>query len=271
MRSTIATLSALVAIVGFVFSASASAADLPANSFYKAMAPAAYNWSGWYVGLNAGGNWGRSQPSTTTELAGAFAGCPGCLDDIASAGGHRFNTGGFTGGVFGGYNYQFGNMVAGAELDFQYFRSAGSNAVTVASVTCPCNITINSSVSADWLFTARPRLGFVANNWLFYGTGGLAVTKLKANWSYADDFAGGAGSGSESASTSAVKAGWALGGGIETALPGNWIVGAEYLHVDLGSVSTASLNFFPAAPGTVFNHSANLKSEIVRARVSMKF
>jgi outer membrane immunogenic protein len=269
MRRIIATLSAAAAAVGAAFSA--CAADLPAKPSYKATPPAiaAYNWTGWYAGLNAGGTWGRSQPSTTTELAGAFVGCPGCLDDIASAGGHRVNTSGFTGGVFGGYNYQFGNWLAGAELDFQYFRSAGSNVVTVASATCPCNMTISSSLSTDWLFTARPRLGFVANNWLFYGTGGLAVTELKASWSYADDFAGGP--GSESASASAVKAGWALGGGIETALPGNWIIGAEYLYVDFGSVSTVSTNFAPVAPGTVFNHSANLKSDIVRARVSMKF
>jgi outer membrane immunogenic protein len=271
MRRAIASLSVAVAAIGVTFSA--SAADLPAKPFYKASPPAsaAYNWTGWYVGLNAGGNWGKSQPSTTTELAGAFASCASCLDVIASAGGHRFNTEGFTGGVFGGYNYQFGNFVIGTEVDFQYFRGVGSNVQTVASAACPCNITLSSSLSTDWLFTARPRFGFAANNWLFYGTGGLAVTKLKANWGYADDFAGGAGPGSESASGSSVKAGWALGGGIETALPNNWIIGAEYLYVDFGSVSTVSTNFAPASPGTVFNHSANLKSDIVRARASMRF
>jgi outer membrane immunogenic protein len=269
MHRLIATL-ITTAVVGIAFSA--SAADLPVKPLaYKAApaAVAAYNWTGWYVGLNAGGNWGQSQPSTAPAIAGAFVGCPACVADVASAGGQSFNTSGFTGGIFGGYNYQFGNLLAGIEVDFQYFRSAGSNVVTANSAACPCNITIRSSMSTDWLFTARPRLGFVANNWLFYGTGGLAVTNLKANWSYADDFTSGA--GSESASASSTKAGWAVGGGIETALPGNWLLGAEYLYVSFNNISAVSTNFAPATPGTVFSHSANLKSDIVRARLSMKF
>ncbi len=35
--------------------------------------------------------------------------------------------------------------------------------------------TINQSVSTSWLFTARPRIGYVYNNWLFYGTGPTAA------------------------------------------------------------------------------------------------
>ena len=264
---------ALISMIGLFVAASAFAADLPVKSAHTVPAlPSAYNWTGWYVGLNAGGNWGRSHPSTTAQLSGAFAICPGCLDDIASAGGHAFKTDGFTGGVFGGYNYQYGTFVIGGELDFEYFRSVGSTAQTIASASCPCNMTITSSISTDWLFTARPRVGFTAGHWLFYGTGGVAVTKLKGNWAYADDFAGGLGPGSESASASSVKAGWTAGGGFETALPNNWTIGAEYLHVDFGSLSAMSTNFAPtAAAGTLFNHRAQLQSDIVRARTSMRF
>jgi outer membrane immunogenic protein len=225
-RFALATLAAFTLSVG-VQSASA--------------APATYNWTGWYIGLNGGGNWGTSQPSTTSAQAGWFVACPICLTDIASAGNHSFNTSGFTGGVQGGYNWQSGNLLVGIEVDFQYFHSAGSNSITVPDSFSgpPETHTVKTSVSTDWLFTARPRLGMVANNWLFYGTGGLAVTKLKADWSYTDT----AWLSVESASASATKTGWTVGGGIEAALPGNWLIGGEYLYVKFGSVSATSTNF----------------------------
>ena len=47
--------------------ATASAADLAPRPYTKApvMAPA-YDWSGFYVGLNAGGAWNESNVTTTT-------------------------------------------------------------------------------------------------------------------------------------------------------------------------------------------------------------
>src|SRR5437879_1771702 len=65
---------ATLALAGF--SPVALAADLPV----KAAAPmtamvAAYNWTGWYAGLNAGGAWGRSDANTSPifDPAGYFA------------------------------------------------------------------------------------------------------------------------------------------------------------------------------------------------------
>jgi hypothetical protein len=40
--------------------------------------------------------------------------------------------------------------------------------------------TLSSAASADWLFTARPRLGLALDRWLFYVTGGLAVARPSA-------------------------------------------------------------------------------------------
>ena len=96
--------------------------------------------------------------------------------------------------------------------------------------------TVNSSVSSDWLITLRPRVGFAANNWLVYVTGGLAVANLKSNFSFTDTFAG----ATESASISKTKAGWTVGVGTEYALMNGWSVKAEYLYVDLGSENTTS-------------------------------
>jgi outer membrane immunogenic protein len=261
-------LSAAVAVFGFT--TVASAADLPIKA---PVAPiAAPSWTGWYIGLNAGGNWGRSETSTTVEDSTrppAFF-IPDGVTAINTIGlPTNFNTNGFIGGFQGGYNYQMGQWLAGVEADFEYFRSAGSNSVTGPLGTD--SATITSSVRTNWLFTVRPRLGVVFNNWLFYGTGGLAVTNLRANWNFVVNSV--ANFVSESASASANRAGWTVGGGIETMLPGKWIIGAEYLYVNLGSVSAFSTN--ASAAGTPitnrFNHSADLTSNIVRVRLSKLF
>src|SRR3982074_3327668 len=51
----------LTAAFAALGSASALAADLPARTYAKAQAAPAYNWSGWYGGLNAG--WGGGSGS----------------------------------------------------------------------------------------------------------------------------------------------------------------------------------------------------------------
>jgi hypothetical protein len=55
-------------------------------------------------------------------------------------------------------------------------------------------------------------------------------------------------------------------------LPGRWVVGAEYLYVNFGNVSTTS---FGSSGGVTFTnpftHSANLNANIARARLSKLF
>jgi outer membrane immunogenic protein len=246
------------------------AADLPTKApVYRAEAP--YNWSGWYVGVNAGGDWGRSTTSTSVDQGGNvplfIIPLPPAITALGAPASH--GTSGFTGGVQGGYNWQSGNLVAGIEADFEYFRSAGSTTVIgPMPAGLPGNITITSAISTDWLLTVRPRLGFAANNWLFYGTGGLAMTQVKASWNSTVCC-----SSSENASVSATRAGWVAGAGVETALRDNWLVGVEYLHVDFGRVSFDGLDFVSGV-GLLTNpvhHSADLSADIVRARVSKKF
>jgi outer membrane immunogenic protein len=248
---------------------SASAADMPVKAApMPVVVAAADNWTGWYMGLNAGGNWGTSQPSTTATRGTYFV--PRDLAQIAAAGNQSFKTNGFTGGIQGGYNWQSGYLLAGIELDFGYFDSSGSQRVTAAYLSAPGSaLNVNTSVSTNWLFTARPRLGVVANNVLFYGTGGLALTQLKASWAFTDTYA----SAAESASASSTKAGWAVGGGIEAAMSGNWSIGGEYLYVKFGGVSAVSSNLTTTCcgGGAVFSHSADLASSIFRVRLNKKF
>jgi len=273
----------ILGLVGasLVFAGPALAADL-ANPVYKAppLMPVS-TWAGWYLGVNAGGNWGTSDSSTAVVSSGNFFTAPFCFPpanacvvntvDVQNAGAQRTHTSGFVGGGQIGYNWQFGNTVLGIEADFDAFRSSGTSSKTVGLVSgVPRTVTVTSSMSTDWLFTLRPRLGWVANNWLFYATGGLAVSELKPSWTFSETaFRNSAGS-----SFSDTKAGWAVGGGVETMFASRWIFGVEYLFVRFNDVSSTVPVVLPKGGGPApqnFFHSADLESNIVRARLSYKF
>jgi len=231
-----------------------------------------HDWSGFYLGLNVGGSWDTSRATTTAIPTGPLS-FFGTCSECATTGNQNFHASQFTGGIQGGYNWQVGNLVTGIELDAEPFRNIGSITTSRAFPVSPTNTqTVNSTFNSQWLFTARPRLGLAADSFLFYGTGGLAVTRLNATWSYTDDF--NAPCDCESAEVSSTRVGWILGGGIEDALPGNWLIGLEYLHTDFGTIFATSNNLM--VPGGVhwtdtFNHSINLTTNIMRVRLSRQF
>lgn len=256
--------------------AGASAADLAPQTYTKAPALVApiYNWTGFYVGLNAGGAWNNSNATTTTVFSptGYFA--LSSVPAIAIAGNQNINRSGFTGGLTAGYNWQASNWVVGIESDFNYFGVKGSTSATALYPCCaPTNFTVNSSVSSDWLFTLRGRAGvLVTPALLLYGTGGLAVANVKANYLFTDTFA----TANESASISSTRYGWTAGVGGEYALMNGWSIKAEYLYVDLGRTSVTSTNltaFTPAIPfpTNVFTHTIDLRSNIGRVGLNYKF
>jgi len=252
----------------------ASAADIPTKApVYKAPPAASSTWTGWYLGVNAGGNWGTSETSTSVAPPAVAPAVSAAGAALINALGQpaKINTSGFVGGLHGGYNYQISQWLVGLEGEFDYFHSAGSRRASSVGLGPGATVIVNSSMSTDWLFTLRPRVGWVSNNWLFYGTGGLAVTQLKGAWSFSNP--GGVPALSEAAAASSTKAGWALGGGVETMLPGRWVVGAEYLYVNFGNISATSFSVTGAGVTFTnpFSHSADLSANIVRARLSKLF
>src|SRR5262249_6765968 len=147
MRRLAATLVAIVPI--FAFTHVASAADLPRKApAYAPPPPPALSWTGWYVGLNAGGNWGTSDPATnaipvdpsTSFFDGCINAASGCIIDqsmVSSAGSQSVRTSGFTGGIHGGYNYQMNKLLLGVEGGFEKFRRARGEDVTVGMPNRP--------------------------------------------------------------------------------------------------------------------------------------
>ncbi len=255
-------------------SGSALAADLPTRKGPPVYAePAsAFNWTGFYAGINAGYAWGDSHFSTQTVFSpiGYFA--TSSVPAIAAIGNQFANTDGFTGGGQVGYNWQYNNFVLGFETDFQYYGlSGGARGASLYPCCAPTGFSVSSNVRTDWLFTARPRIGYAFDNWLVYATGGLALTELKGAFAFSDSFA----SAFESASVSDTRVGWTVGGGVEYAFYGPWSVKVEYLHTEFDQISVASANLvafggvaFPANP---FAHSVDLKSNLIRAGLNYRF
>jgi outer membrane immunogenic protein len=250
-------------------SGSAFAADLARKMPVKATpqpppAPV-FSWTGFYIGGNGGYAWGNSNVSTTVASVGTYF-ITTDPAQIASSGQGTIHPNGGTGGIQAGYNWQAGNFVYGAEVDFDALSLSASRSITTQYISAPgFFFTINQSVKTDWLFTARPRVGWAANNWLFYVTGGLAVTELKYNNVFTDTFA----PAFENGSVSKTKAGWTVGGGIEYGLTQNWSIKAEYLYLDFGHVSSTA-HVFPTLGASLAN-SADLKVSLVRAGINYRF
>jgi outer membrane immunogenic protein len=183
---------AYAALALLALSGAAWSADLPPGPYYKAPAylPPVYNWTGFYIGANGGGGFGYSKWDTTSS----------------------FNpTGGVVGGTLG-YNYQIGAAVLGVEGDIDWAGLSGST-----TGGCPAGC----KTSDSWLSTIRGRLGYAADRFMPYITGGGAFGNIQAS----TPGLGGA---------STTNAGWTVGAGLEFAVAPRWTLKAEYLYVDLG-------------------------------------
>jgi outer membrane immunogenic protein len=231
-----------------------------------------YNWSGPYVGLNGG--WAKAaSKSSTTGVFSPNGTAPAYLwemDRLAfnTAGNPALRSDNFVGGIQGGYNRQFGRFVLGGEIDLNSMNINNGEAATTGLPSWPgSRVTFRSSINTDWLMTVRPRIGYAFQNWLFYATGGLAITKMKSKWAYWDSRGLG-----ESDSASKVKPALILGGGVEVGLWKNWSIKGEYLYADFGKVSGSGVcPSFGIIQSSPFHHKTDLKTHIVRAGLNYRF
>jgi outer membrane immunogenic protein len=231
-----------IIFAALAFSGPAFAADLamPVKAAPMITAPA-YNWSGFYIGVEGGGSWGRSKH--VDQSTG--------LDDTP-----WFDVnGGLVGGT-AGYNWQTGNVVLGVEGDWSWVDQNGS-----AADTGPAGDPLYSSVTKErWLATVRGRLGYAAESMLFYVTGGYAAASVDVG---ATDTA----TGFVYDQTTQTRSGWTGGGGIEWRLAPNWSAKVEYLYVGLQNSGFTTVNLGPA-----FNRSnVPLNDNILRVGIDYHF
>lgn len=265
-------------------SSTANAADLPVKAPPPA-APAPLSWTGFYIGGNAGYAWGTSDVSSvatcpTGGFSCVYPSTAVILDAFGAGASGALKPNGFTGGAQVGYNWQTGNVVYGIEADFNAFSVKGSVGTTALVPTgAGQSFTSSATVSTDWLFTFRGRLGWaVTPSVLLYATGGLAVTQVKVANSFSDNCAvfcqTNGGNTIGASSKSSTEASWTLGAGVEWLLARNWSAKVEYLYADFGSVSTTLLTSnagLPGFPPNVMKTSADLTVNIVRAGINYRF
>src|SRR5262245_23011181 len=151
-----------ITLIAMTAAGAAGAADLAVKAPpYKAPPPVVvYNWSGFYVGANVGGAWGKFDPTTTTVFSpiGYFA--ASSVPAVNAVGAQTINPSTFTGGVQAGFNWQTGSIVFGGEVDFNSFHlSGGASGSGIYPCCAPAGFTVTSAAHTDWLFTARARLG----------------------------------------------------------------------------------------------------------------
>jgi outer membrane immunogenic protein len=246
---------AVVAAIGLLASgaAPALAADLPARSYTKApsMVAAVYDWSGFYLGINAGGATSRDC-YTITSVADAAV--------TPNSEGCHNATGGLAGGQIG-YRWQSASWVFGVEAQGDWAGLKGSN----ASLTAIIPYTNQTKIDAIGLFTAQ--VGYTWNNALWYVKGGAAVTDN----SYSSFFPVGNGFAAAGVPFNQVtdtRWGGTVGTGIEFGFAPNWSVAAEYDHLFMGNPNVT----FPASAVAV-TRSDNIRQSVDMgtARLNYRF
>ncbi|UPK03644.1 outer membrane protein [Bradyrhizobium sp. 170] len=226
----------------------AFAADLAVKA--PALAgPLPAQWSGFYLGIHGGYGWGHD------NVAG----------DISP-----FSNPSPRGGVFGGqagYNWQYGSIVGGLEVDFSGADLRHSQSITGTAVIGGALVseTVTVSSKVDYFGSARARAGFLLTpDWLFYGTAGFGwahdsatgSATLSINGTVVDSF---------SNTFFNDHFGWTAGGGVEYRLWQNLLLRAEYLHYGFGSATYPNL-IRGAVP---VNY--ELSIDVVRGGLSYKF
>lgn len=264
MRRVSAALAAMSAIA---FSQIASAADLPRKA---PVAPTIvpYNWTGFYVGVNAGYTWGPWDASSNQII----------FDPSAT---HDAKVNGALGGLQAGYNWQAGGWVYGLEGDIQITGAKDTDAWTAPGappiiIEGPADFLPGPAgggpmfFSHEWKFpwfgTFRGRWGFLpAERWLLYVTGGLAFGEAKYNFTFSQPGAVRL-FNPYFLSDSVTKVGWTVGAGTETAFANNWSAKLEYLYVDLGTRAIDTVD----VDGAPFHVEYKIRNHIVRVGLNYK-
>jgi outer membrane immunogenic protein len=262
------------ALIAFAVAGPALAADIGAAPAYKVPAATASTWSGFYAGLGLGFRAARTDAVTTSET---IAGIPQNLADGRPTGA-SFDGLGFRTNPFIGFNWQIApQWVAGLEGDVGFAdqsttrQSLAFSPGFVRFALPPDSLTVKT----DWDASLRARLGFLLTPaTLAYATGGVAWQRSEISSTCASIGCLGSVLSPAVISASRIQAGWTVGGGIETALGGNWFARAEYRYADFGAapftIARSALSN-PALNPTVDNFDLKMQTHNASFGVAYKF
>jgi outer membrane immunogenic protein len=268
----------------------------------------AFSWTGCHVGGLVGFEWGNQNGYTTSNASSVINTNPAlstfrAFNGAAVFAGQSYNDGGdlsgFNGGGYAGCDYQFGPIVVGFEGDWSNVNKSGQGNPSLSFLRSGLLTSAGTITGAAggplieaqerWYATARGRVGYALDKWLFFVSGGAAWTKVDYSQSLLCGSTAGIGSFTASCGTAATgysaqdstrRSGWTVGAGVDYApavLHGNFIVRVEYLYVDYGNFNTFTAPFVlptgSAASTNLYitNLSTRLNDHIIRFGLAYKF
>jgi outer membrane immunogenic protein len=228
------------------------AADLPMKA-PAYVPPPVYDWTGFYIGGNGGWGWATEKSTEILPGSGAFP--------VGFAFTPRHENGGL-GGVQAGYNWQPApNFVFGFEGEFDWADITGT-AVSISTVPRFAGFNSTSTSKLKDFALGTFRVGYVANNWLFYGKGGVAWGQTDGSTIARNPN----GTLFETTTFSSSQAGWVIGVGTEWGFAPGWSAKIEYDHIWFDprpEVVVGSVN--------LSNVSTGLTVDMVRAGINYRF
>ncbi len=195
-----------------------------------------YDWSGAYMGVQAGYGWGKAKYISPEDGQSASP-----------------RPDGFLGGIYGGYNHQFANdFVLGIEGDVNISDSDG------VSLFGPWPA-FDSKFELKWSGAARIRLGYAVGRFLPFVAGGATAGRIIHDYAIA-----GLSPRVPRVGFEGTELGWTVGAGVEYALTDKISTRVEYRYTDYGSKNYPDT--LPALP-----HSMSLKTSDLRIGIAYKF
>jgi len=263
--ATIATLCTALAHTAF-------AADMAIPPRTAPPVPAAFDWTGVYLGGQIGGGWSTidySDQSATTILNTVVL--PNSYGPTGP--GTNPNSKSFLGGAQIGWMYQIGRLVVGADFDWSKTALKGNGSVSYTGIA-PLSASDTYNVTTDWTATATATVGLARDRWLTYAKGGVAWarnsygTSLNAPIGFLFPIA-------IPATSTVTSTGWTVGAGLKWAFLDNWFVNLEYDFLDFGSRTPNLAGACPIACTTVvpvlFNPNINQTISEFKVELNYKF
>lgn len=198
-----------VALIGCLLQPASAKEDAVRAPAKQSRAVTFYDWTGFYVGFNAGVGSSQTRGFDPRALG------PNQVEE---------NGRGIAAGAQAGFNWQIApHWVMGVEGDIGYL---GVDSITNLSFEYA------SGIKTGAYGTLRGRFGYAAGPSLIYITGGAAFVKVTEQWNFLGNvfvpFP------PESHTASKVARGWTIGTGIEAMVGANLSARAEYLFIDAG-------------------------------------
>jgi len=253
----------LVGVTLALLSTTAFAADLV--NYGPPPAPpisTALDWTGFHVGVSGGFGFNNGDP------AYSYVNVPSQIVPLLPKSANLDADGGIVGGTVG-FDKQFGQFVLGVEGDMSWTDFGGDAThirPSIPSIGLP-SLKFQTDYQMDWLSTVRGRAGITFDQWMLYGTGGLAIgnVSMKSSVTVAAPA-----NGELVGSDDKTKTGWTAGGGAAFALTDHVTLKAEGLYYDLGHISTHSTD--PKDPqNSALVTDQDINGAIVRGGLDYKF